>query len=547
MTKKGKEKEGTSESAMSQLGGTSEGTPRQSMTGTQSASAEPHVEIDKAAYIPNTSNPKMTVMLDDGGRNFAFWYEALEACANTKGVRAAMERPMPGSVENSAIKQWLIQSVPAIWHSQISSHKAAFDFIAWVKKNHTGGSNQDINLEWYKEMQQGIQPGEALKAYLYRMVDRATCLRNNQFVLLDHNIGELMVKGLPPALRLESLEVMATDKAPLEMIQLILRTATSRGYKDPPAEGTPQAMAAAAVAGPSGGVAGASPSAGAAPGVGVAPGVGAAPAAIEQPHAGPSAATFGGRGRRSGRGRRPREESTCHFCKEKGHYLNDCEPFRRLQALHRNMQAASVGHATYWGHGGPQPPFQAWWDHGYGRGGPPSSASSAGPPSAHNYPTSQHTFPGWQLPPPPPPSGEAMFISVNVLAPASHGASSTSWLIDSGASVHVVNDLSLLHNPAMHAQPLPLHLATSEAKGGIIASGSVCLVNARNEVFWLHNVQCVPSAQTNLISVLGAVQDGASFLTDSAGCYIAMKGPEGWCGDITRARNLFFFGVHKSC
>jgi hypothetical protein len=67
MTKKGKEKEGTSETAMSQPGDTSGGTPGQSMTETQSASAEPKVEIDKAAYIPNTSNPKMTVMLDDGG------------------------------------------------------------------------------------------------------------------------------------------------------------------------------------------------------------------------------------------------------------------------------------------------------------------------------------------------------------------------------------------------------------------------------------------------------------------------------------------------
>ena len=540
MTKRGKEKESSSETAMSQPGEVSGATPGQSMTGTQSATAEPKVEIDKAAYIPNTSNPKMTVMLDDGGRNFEFWYEALEACANTKGVRAALERPMPGSVENSAIKQWLIQSVPVIWHSQISCHKAAFDFITWVKNSHTGGSNQDINLEWYKEMEQGIKTGETLKVYLYRMMDLATSLRNNAFILLDHNVGELMVKGLPPVLRLESLEVMATDKPPLELIQRILRAAASRGYKDPPAEGTPQAMAAAAVAGPSGGVARASSSAGAAPGVGAVPGVGAALPANEQPPAGPSATTFGGRGRGPGRARRPREELTCHFCKAKGHFMTDCGPLRQLQALHQNMQAASVGPAAYWGQGGPQSSPQAWWDHGSGRGGPPSSASSPGPPSAYNYPTSQHTFPGWHLPPPPPPSGEAMFISLNVLAPTSHGASSTSWLIDSGASVHIVNDLSLLHNPVMHGQPLPLHLATSDAKGGIIASGSVCLVNARHEVFWLHNVQCVPSAHTNLISVTGAIQDGASFLTDTAGGYTAMKGPEGWCGDITRARGLFF-------
>eukprot|EP00884_Botryococcus_braunii_P012552 jgi/Botrbrau1/21298/Bobra.0184s0011.1 len=122
-----------------------------------------------------------------------------------------------------------------------------------------------------------------------------------------------------------------------------------------------------------------------------------------------------------------------------------------------------------------------------------------------------------------------MYISLNVFTPTSHGAISSSWLVDSGASVHLVNDLSLLHNPVMHAQPLPLHLATSDAKGGIIASGSVCLVNAKREVMWLHNVQCVPSAHSNLLSVTGALQDGATFLTDNAGGYTALRGCWNWC------------------
>lgn len=133
-----------------------------------------------------------------------------------------------------------------------------------------------------------------------------------------------------------------------------------------------------------------------------------------------------------------------------------------------------------------------------------------------------------------------MCISLNVFTPTSHGAVSSSWLVDSGASVHLVNDLSLLHNPVLHAQPLPLHLATSDAKGGIIASGSVCLVNARQEVLWLHNVQCVPSAHSNLLSVTGAIQDGATFLTDHAGGYTALRGPNGWSEKISRSSGLFF-------
>ncbi len=80
-------------------------------------------------------------------------------------------------------------------------------------------------------------------------------------------------------------------------------------------------------------------------------------------------------------------------------------------------------------------------------------------------------------PPPPPSSGEPMFVSFNVLSPISQGLVGVQWIVDSGATVHLVNDLSLLHNPVMHSQPLPLHLATSDAKGGIIASGSVCLLS----------------------------------------------------------------------
>jgi hypothetical protein len=39
----------------------------------------------------------------------------------------------------------------------------------------------------------------------------------------------------------------------------------------------------------------------------------------------------------------------------------------------------------------------------------------------------------------------------------------------------------------------------------------------QDEKFWLHIAQGNPSAHTSIILVTGANQDGASFLTDSAG------------------------------
>jgi hypothetical protein len=37
---------------------------------------------------------------------------------------------------------------------------------------------------------------------------------------------------------------------------------------------------------------------------------------------------------------------------------------------------------------------------------------------------------------------------------------SEEWLIDSGASVHNVNDYTLLQNPTVYSEPRPLQLAT---------------------------------------------------------------------------------------
>jgi hypothetical protein len=81
---------------------------------------------------------------------------------------------------------------------------------------------------------------------------------------------------------------------------------------------------------------------------------------------------------------------------------------------------------------------------------------------------------------------------------------SEEWLVDSGASVHLTNDMSLLQNMTIYSEPRKLQLATSGAQGAIIAVGSICLLNHEGKAAWLHNVQCVPEASSNLLSVSAA-------------------------------------------
>lgn len=47
------------------------------------------------------------------------------------------------------------------------------------------------------------------------------------------------------------------------------------------------------------------------------------------------------------------------------------------------------------------------------------------------------------------------------------------WMLENGASIHLVNDLSLLHNVTIYDTPRPLHMATPGAVGGIVASGDI--------------------------------------------------------------------------
>eukprot|EP00884_Botryococcus_braunii_P007680 jgi/Botrbrau1/16913/Bobra.0374s0003.1 len=138
-------------------------------------------------------------------------------------------------------------------------------------------------------------------------------------------------------------------------------------------------------------------------------------------------------------------------------------------------------------------------------------------------------------------------VTFNVLQSGGIGHSCEEWLVDSGATVHLVNDFGVLQNPTVYTEPRQLQLATSESHGSIIASGSVCLVNAEGKLLWLHNVQCVPQASTNLLSVSAGVRDGIQFVPRENGTYSSLVGPMGWeCSIVERYGLYVLRGIYPT-
>ncbi len=139
----------------------------------------------------------------------------------------------------------------------------------------------------------------------------------------------------------------------------------------------------------------------------------------------------------------------------------------------------------------------------------------------------------------PPVKSRSPCVTHNVFSTCNGSACSEDWLIDSGASVHLVNDVSLLQNVTVYSEPRVLQLATAGAKGGIVATGSVCLLNGEGKPMWLHNVQCVPEASTNLLSVSAAIRDGLTFLVNDQGAYVRVEGADGWYCGVQETHGLY--------
>lgn len=122
-----------------------------------------------------------------------------------------------------------------------------------------------------------------------------------------------------------------------------------------------------------------------------------------------------------------------------------------------------------------------------------------------------------------PPGVAPVIGSARKVASVQKGADT--WIIDSGATISLMNQVEALHEPTVFAEPKPIYLAI-DAVGGTVATGAVCLSNGR-ECLWVYNAHCDPRATQNLLSMSRLVNQGCSFQTNEAGEPIAVMGPKG--------------------
>jgi transposase InsO family protein len=124
------------------------------------------------------------------------------------------------------------------------------------------------------------------------------------------------------------------------------------------------------------------------------------------------------------------------------------------------------------------------------------------------------------------------------------GELSSQWVIDSGASTHVCNDVRLMNNVHWYHTPKGLNLATGEHVAQRKACGTVCLEDKQGNICTLRDVEFVPTALENLISVSAGIADGVHFSNNSSGEVIHVCCQESsFQVKVTKERGLHFCSV----
>jgi hypothetical protein len=185
----------------------------------------------------------MPVKAKEDGTNLPMWKKALFAACVSKGCLIALETPMPGEPEDFAAMFLILSSVPEEWHYSLTAIDTAYEAFVWIMDQYTGGHNLQATKRWRAELAKGMQPGETLTTYVRRMINLKNCLRANLHNMLDEEIIEFIINGLPQEAKdagmFSSAGALPLDK----LLDMILTTARGVGF-DSLAPWTPTVPAA---------------------------------------------------------------------------------------------------------------------------------------------------------------------------------------------------------------------------------------------------------------------------------------------------------------
>jgi hypothetical protein len=217
-------------SIMTTSAGGSTATTGTSQSGQQTASATTGGQSNsRYEYTMNSSNVKMTVMLLSDRTNFLDWHYALRSCAIQKGAKGAVEAAMPDTAEDAAVKHLIQQSIPAMWHGEVTQRPSAFDLLKWLGERCTGGKDTDINDQWKKQLRKGMIKGETVQEWCHRVIRICHALKKNSDVQSDRQICRYMIDGFPAVLQDKSWAIAAAKSEPHDMLETILAALDTMG------------------------------------------------------------------------------------------------------------------------------------------------------------------------------------------------------------------------------------------------------------------------------------------------------------------------------
>lgn len=153
--------------------------------------------------------------------------------------------------------------------------------------------------------------------------------------------------------------------------------------------------------------------------------------------------------------------------------------------------------------------------------------------------------------PPPPVAGMAGTGAAGQASDS--GIFPSRWVVDTGATSHVCNDIRLMTDVRWYPTPQPLNVATGEQASSRKACGKVVVVDVTGNQSVLSDVEYVPTALENLISVSAAVEYGFLFSVNQNGEIVRMQHKtENFQSAVMKIQGLYFvtpacFVTRKVC
>jgi hypothetical protein len=147
--------------------------------------------------LPRNSNIQVGVTLKENGVNFRDWEGQLISAIQARNCQPAVNPAKPRTAADGTVKNLIVQSVPAIWASELHSMSLREGFF-WVRSKFVGGHCRQINEEWLRMLlKDKMSSTESFDGYVRGKLALYRALVDNCHQITDLALPTAMVNCLP--------------------------------------------------------------------------------------------------------------------------------------------------------------------------------------------------------------------------------------------------------------------------------------------------------------------------------------------------------------